>query len=112
MCYHDAKCFNQDGTSATFAETASVCKAGGTKVVIDLKIAGNHELEELLGLYIKNNNLQQWVVIQTNNQTSMQTLNDTVGSKLEYWGLVKQNESTLNLTSCPCLDSSFIFFLK
>lgn len=93
MCYHESKYL--DNESATLAETINVCKAGGSKTILDLKIQDREGLTAL-GNYIKDNNLQDWVVVQTSNQNSMQILNEVVGGKLEYWGLVMRGQTTLD----------------
>lgn len=92
MCYHDSDYRRSD--NASLDETISVCKAGGAKVILD-HIDGSYL--NSLATYIKNNNLQKWVIIQTDSMSNMDTLNSAVGSKLEYWGLVmSKSANSLN----------------
>ena len=91
-CYHDSSYFGSN--TATFADTMKVCKNGGTRVIIDLKDSSSAALAQLSS-YIKANNLQKWVIVQTNEKSAMESLNSRVGSKLEYWGLIMSDSSTL-----------------
>ncbi len=79
-CYHD----NSYASNNTLAETMNIAKAKGTKVIID-HISNSHV--QTLANYIKSNNLQNYIIVQTNSTSIMSSLNSAVGTKLEYWGL-------------------------
>ena len=89
-CTHDSVA----ETTGTFEDHVRICQPGGTKLVVDLKTDYDEALNAL-GTYIRDNNLEDWVLIQTNNQYAMSRLNEIVGSKLEYWGLVMANYDTV-----------------
>ena len=81
-------------TTGTLEDNVKICQEGGTKIVLDLK-ADYDEALIALGTYIRDNNLEDWILVQTNNQYAMSRLNEIVGSKLEYWGLVMANYDTV-----------------
>ena len=90
-CYHDGK----NSKTGTLQQNMQICKSGGAKLLIDLKSESTSALKAL-GDYIRNNNLQNWVIVQTNDQAIMKYLNNVTGSKLEYWGLVMSSSSTIS----------------
>ncbi len=96
ICSHESP----DSGTPTFATSVSTFKNSGIKTVVDLKDSDSTTLSQL-GSYIKNNNLQQWVIIQiTPGQASsgvMTSINNAAGSNLEYWGLVMDQSSPNNI---------------
>ena len=90
-CYHTTP---GSGTG-TLQQTVQICKPAGSKVLIDLKTEAI-EAMSALARYIKDNNLQKWVIVQTDSISTMQYLNAAVGSKLEYWGVLTSEVPVFN----------------
>ena len=90
-CYHDVPGSN----CGTLQQNLEICKARGAKLLIDLKTE-SYDALYALAKYIKDNNLQKWVIVQTNTMSTMTYLNKTVGSRLEYWGVITSEASVLS----------------
>lgn len=88
-------CNHDYAGGVTLRETMDICKAGGTKVILDMKSSSDAAVTALAN-YLKSNNLEDWVVVQTNYQSVMRKLNELTGHKLEYWGLIMNDPATLN----------------
>ena len=93
-CYHDASHLSQ-GKSSTLAKTVSVCKAGNTKILLDVKDTSD-ACAKNLATYIKKNNLKNDVIIMTNNMTFIKKVNQLTGTKQNYWGLGISKQSTID----------------
>lgn len=88
MCYHPPT----DGTSfrssnnPSLEKTIETCKGKGVKkVILDIKDLRGHYGD--LGTFIKQRNLQGTLIGQISSVSEMQSINNSLGSKLEYWGL-------------------------
>lgn len=89
VCQHDQP--NSSNGLVKFSDVASITKAGGTKIIIHTRMGSQEDLRKLAN-YLKDNDLQQWVVIQISKYfeehlSITETMNSAVNGKLEYWGL-------------------------